>query len=423
MSVLIFIDTADGHVKKASLEVLCYGAKLAEQMGTSAEGVVLGAVTDDLASLGKYGVKKIHHVAGDSLNHLDAQLYTDVLAQVATTTGAGVIVFSNNVDGKAIAPRLSVRLKAGLVSGAVALPDTSNGFVVKKNVFSGKAYANISVNTAIKIIALSPNAYSILAAEGTAEVVPFTATIGTPRVKVTQVTKASGEVPLTEAEIVVSAGRGLKGPENWGIIEDLAKLQYETTPGSKNILGISTTNFNKDLPRYSTSEAALEMSLNYARDEHGAAVKMLKLRDLGFRACEGYYSQHANACTWPCSITEMQPDDGMTQVYRDMILWADVVLVATPIRWGNPSSLYFKMAERLNCVQNQITLKDKVLVKNKVASFIITGGQDNIQQVAGQMMVFFTDLGFTFPPFSFLGWSRGWTAGGMEKNKIPFKQR
>ena len=205
-------------------------------------------------------------------------------------------------------------------------------------------------------------------------------------------------------------------------IEDLVKLEYQTTENSKNILGISTTNMNKALPRYSTSEAALEMALNYAASQHGATTKMIRLRDLGFRACEGYYSQHMNACTWPCSITEMKPKDGMTQVYRDMILWADIVLVATPIRWGNPSSLYFKMAERLNCVQNQITLKDRVLIKNKVASFIITGGQDNIQQVAGQMMVFFTDLGFTFPPFSFLGWSRGWTAEDMDKNVLQFKQ-
>lgn len=206
------------------------------------------------------------------------------------------------------------------------------------------------------------------------------------------------------------------------VIEDLVKLQYQTSPESKNILGISATNMNEALPRYSTSEAALEMALDYAKENHDASVKMLKLRDLGFRACEGYYSQHMNACTWPCSITEMQPKDGMTHVYRDMILWADIVLVATPIRWGNASSLYFKMAERLNCVQNQITLKDKILVKNKVASFIITGGQDNIQQVAGQMMVFFTDLGFTFPPFSFLGWSRGWTAEDMDKNILQFKK-
>jgi len=231
--------------------------------------------------------------------------------------------------------------------------------------------------------------------------------------------KVEGDDLLISEQPIVKAHREM---HDLKVIEDLIKLDYQTTAESKNILGISTTNMNNDLPRYSTSEAALEMALDYAKEHHGAATKMLKLRDLGFRACEGYYSQHMSACTWPCSITEMKPKDGMTQVYRDMILWADIVLVATPIRWGNPSSLYFKMAERLNCVQNQITLKDKVLIKNKVASFIITGGQDNIQQVAGQMMVFFTDLGFTFPPFSFLGWSRGWTAEDMDKNVLQFKR-
>ena len=231
--------------------------------------------------------------------------------------------------------------------------------------------------------------------------------------------KVEGDDILISEQPVVKAHREL---HDLKMIEDLIKLDYQTTAESKNILGISTTNMNNDLPRYSTSEAALEIALDYAKEHHGAATKMLKLRDLGFRACEGYYSQHMNACTWPCSITEMKPKDGMTQVYRDMILWADIVMIATPIRWGNPSSLYFKMAERLNCVQNQVTLKDKVLIKNKVASFIITGGQDNIQQVAGQMMVFFTDLGFTFPPFSFLGWSRGWTAEDMDKNVLQFKR-
>ena len=158
MSVLIFIDVADGHVKKASLEVLSYGSRLASQIGTGAEAVVLGTVSEDLASLGKYGVQKIHHVNDEMLNHLDSQVYTSVIAQVAESTGAKVIIFSNNVDGKAIAPRLSARLKAGLVSGAVALPDTSNGFIVKKTVFSGKAFAHISINSDIKIIALNPNA-------------------------------------------------------------------------------------------------------------------------------------------------------------------------------------------------------------------------------------------------------------------------
>jgi electron transfer flavoprotein alpha subunit len=235
MSVLIFIDTADGHVKKASLEVMSYGAKVAEQLGTTAEGVVLGSVSEDLTALGKYGVKKIHQVNNDILNHFDAQVDAKVIAEVAEKTGAKVIVFSNNVDGKAIAPRLSARLKAGLVSGAVALPDTSNGFTVKKNVFSGKAFASITINTDIKIIALSPNAYKVVAGEGTTEVLPFNATINAGKIKVTNVTKASGEVPLTEAEIVVSAGRGMKGPENWGMIEELAKILHAATACSRPV--------------------------------------------------------------------------------------------------------------------------------------------------------------------------------------------
>jgi multimeric flavodoxin WrbA len=143
---------------------------------------------------------------------------------------------------------------------------------------------------------------------------------------------------------------------------------------------------------------ALREALEYGREKYNASTVLLKLSDLHFRHCEGYYSRNEQACTWPCSISEMDSNDGMNEVYRKMILWADILVISTPIRWGNASSLYYKMAERLNCVQNQITLQDRVLVKNKVASFIITGGQDNIQQVAGQMMVFFTELGFSLPP-------------------------
>lgn len=235
MPVLVFIDVAEGHVKKASFEVLSYGARLAGQLGTTVEGVVLGSTEEDLSLLGKYGVKKIHHVKNDNLDHFDSQVLTNVIAQVVQAVGAKVIVFSNNVDGKAIAPRLSARLKAGFVSGAVALPDTSNGFVVKKNVFSGKAFANVSLNTDIKIVALSPNAYKTEETGGTAEVVPFTATVPPSRVKITSINKVSGEVPLTEAEIVVSAGRGLKGPENWGIVEDLAHALHAALACSRPV--------------------------------------------------------------------------------------------------------------------------------------------------------------------------------------------
>ena len=255
MSVLIFIDTAEGHVKKASFEAMTYGSKVAEQLGTTAEGVVLGTAKDDLASLGKYGVKKIHHVNNAALDHLDAQAYTKAIAEVATKTGAKVIVFSNNVDGKSIAPRLSARLKAGLVSGAVALPDTSKGFIVKKNVFSGKAFANISLNTDVKIISLNPNAYQTIAGEGTAEVVNADVTVDTPKVKVTGVNKVSGEVPLTEAEIVVSAGRGLKGPENWKIVEDLAHVLHAALACSRPVADVHWRPHNEHVGQTGTAIA------------------------------------------------------------------------------------------------------------------------------------------------------------------------
>lgn len=235
MSILVYIDTADGQIKKNSLEAASYGATLAAQTGTTAEAVVLGTVTDDLGSLGQYGISKVYQVNDAALNQLDAQVHARAVAEIAGSTGATVIVFSHNLNGKAIAPRVSARLKAGLVAGAVALPDTSNGFTVKKNVFSGKAFANVSVNTPIKIISLNPNAYPVTKTEGTAEVVQATPALPAARVKVTSVSKASGEIPLTEAEVVVSAGRGLKGPENWGMVEDLAKVLHAATACSRPV--------------------------------------------------------------------------------------------------------------------------------------------------------------------------------------------
>lgn len=205
-------------------------------------------------------------------------------------------------------------------------------------------------------------------------------------------------------------------------LQDLIDLKYQTNDNSVNILGISTTSTNNNLPRISTSELALKEALKYAKERYCASTVLIKLRDLEFRHCEGYYSKNEQACTWPCSISEMDSTDGMNEVYRKMILWSDVVVVSTPIRWGNPSSLYFKMIERFNCVQNQITLQDRILIKNKVVCFIITGGQDNIQNVAGQMMNFFTQLGFLLPPFAFMGWSRGWIAEDMENNTIQFSK-
>jgi electron transfer flavoprotein alpha subunit len=235
MSVLVFIDHEGGQVKKSSLEALCYGAQVAEQLKTEAEGILLGTVSENLADLGKYGVKKVYQVNQESLNQLDSQLDQKVLAEAVHKIGPKVIVFSNNLSGKAIAPRLSASIKAALVSGAIALPETTSGFVVKKTVFSGKAFANIALNTEIKIISLNPNSYKVAERGGTAEVVQLPITVGSSKIKVSGVSKTSGEVPLTEAEIVVSGGRGLKGPENWGMIEELAKLLHAATACSRPV--------------------------------------------------------------------------------------------------------------------------------------------------------------------------------------------
>ena len=185
--------------------------------------------------------------------------------------------------------------------------------------------------------------------------------------------------------------------------------------GIPRVVGISTTIMQKDYPRFSTSEALLETALQHAAAA-GHETRLVKLRDLSFRACEGFYSKAARACTWPCSITQMDPNDQLDQVYEALVHWGDVFLVATPIRWGAPSSLYYKMVERMNCIQNQVTIAGKVLLQNKVVGAIITGGQDNVQAVAGQMLGFFGELGCQFPQFPYIAHSRGWTAEDMERN-------
>jgi nitrite reductase/ring-hydroxylating ferredoxin subunit/multimeric flavodoxin WrbA len=183
------------------------------------------------------------------------------------------------------------------------------------------------------------------------------------------------------------------------------------------ILGISTTNANdKIAPRQSTSEDALAFALEYAKKKLKAETVMIKLRELEFNHCEGYYSKNANACIFPCSISERDSEDQMIQIYEKVILWADIVLIATPIRWGSASSLYYKMIQRMNCVQNQIITHDRYLIRDKVAAFIITGGQDNVQHIAGELFSFWSQMGFIFGKFPFVGWTRGWYAEDTENN-------
>jgi electron transfer flavoprotein alpha subunit len=235
MSVLVFIDHSEGQIKKTSLEALSYGAAVGKQLAVPAEGVLLGTVKDDLLSLGKYGIQKIHQLKQEALNQLDAEQFIRIISAVAESSGASVIILSHTNTGRAIAPGLSARLKAGLVTGATELPQTTNGFSVKKNVFSGKAFCTVSIKTPIKIISLNPNVFPVVTGTGVAELIEENLTLTTSAVSIKSVAKASGEIPLTEAEIVVSGGRGMKGPENWGPIEELAKLLHGATACSRPV--------------------------------------------------------------------------------------------------------------------------------------------------------------------------------------------
>ena len=238
MSVLVFIDQVEGKIKKSSFEAASYAAKTASMLGTHAEAIILGNTEENLSSLGNYGISKVHTIDNSSLNHFDAQLYAKLIHRAVDSIGADTIIISNNTTGKALAPRLSVRLKAGLVSGAVALPDLSNGFTVKKTVFSGKAFAHISINSSKKIISLNPNSYNFSPENGTAEVTSFTTEIPNSAIEVLAVNKTTGDVPLGEADIVVSGGRGLKGPENWGLVTELAEVLGAATACSRPVADV-----------------------------------------------------------------------------------------------------------------------------------------------------------------------------------------
>ena len=242
MAVLFFAEAFNGKVKKNGLEAASYAAKVAAAAGTQCIGLAVGTIDDsELSALGAYGASKVIKVANAALNNFDSQTYSKVIAEVAKSTGSDVIIISQSLAGKSIAPRLSVKLDAGLVSGAVELPNTSNGFVVKKGAFSGKAFAYVKIETATKIVAVVPNAFGVIKGEGTASVEAMDVNISDSDfgVKVLEVKKQSGDVlPLPEAELVVSAGRGMKGPENWGMIEDLAKVLGATTACSRPVSDI-----------------------------------------------------------------------------------------------------------------------------------------------------------------------------------------
>jgi electron transfer flavoprotein alpha subunit len=238
MSVLVYTEINKGKVKKASLEAINYAAKIAELTGATVSAVAINADAAQIEEIGKAGAKKIVSIKNDGLASLDSMLISSAVEQVAKAEGAKIIIFSFDITGKAVAPRLSARLKAGLVAGAVDYPAVNGASLeVKKNVFSGKATAIYSINSDIKIISLLPNSFPVKLGENSATVVDFNVELAASKivVKEKKSTDVAGMVPLPEAELVVSAGRGMKGPENWTMVEELAKQLNATTACSRPV--------------------------------------------------------------------------------------------------------------------------------------------------------------------------------------------
>ncbi len=238
MAILFLVEIADGKVKKASFEAASYASNYANSVGKEAVGLALGSIDDaSLSALGIYGAKKIIHASNAGFDNFDASAYAKAIAEVATQISADTIIISQTLTGKAVAPVVSARLKAGIVSGAVGLPDAD--FVVKKAAFSGKAFAYVKVETAVKVVAVVPNSFGATKGDGTATVEASAIAPASSRVTVKEVSRQTGDVaPLPEAELVVSAGRGMKGPENWGIVEDLATALGATTACSRPVADV-----------------------------------------------------------------------------------------------------------------------------------------------------------------------------------------
>jgi electron transfer flavoprotein alpha subunit len=239
MSVLIYTENADGKFKKSTFEAVSYARAIADQNNTSLIAISIGDVSNnELNLLAKYGAEKILNVANAQLKNFVNQAYASIIAEAAKKQSADIVVLSNSFSGRGLAPRLGVKLDAGVVDGAVSLPDQSGGkFTVKKNAFSGKAFAVVELTSVNKIIALTPNSYKIIEAAKPAQVEDFSIEVKASDFKamLKEIVRSTDKVSLPDAEIVVSGGRGLKGPENWGMIEELADLLGAATACSKPV--------------------------------------------------------------------------------------------------------------------------------------------------------------------------------------------
>jgi electron transfer flavoprotein alpha subunit len=238
MSVLVFLENWDGKFKKLSFELVSYASKVAEMLGDQPIALSIGNVdTSELEKLSIYGVSKVISITNDKIKTLDDQAYTSMIAEIAHQKGAKVLILSNNNTGKALAPRLSVKLKAGLATGVSKLPVSTNPFVVYKKVYSGKAFANVVIKTDIKILTLAQNSFDLVETPKPfeiekSEIQPDGNLLKT---EVKDVQKQSGKILITDADIVVSGGRGMKSPDNWAPLVELADLLGAATACSRPV--------------------------------------------------------------------------------------------------------------------------------------------------------------------------------------------
>jgi len=233
--VLIFAEHQNGQFKKAAFEAVTYGYQTAQALGTDCAAIVLGEA-ENAGQLGKYGAANVYQITDDHLAHFDSQTYTTVLAQAAEKLNADVIVLAHSSTGKSLLGRLAARLHAGSVAGVNAVPTVDNGtFKVKKPVFSGKAFAEYEVTSDKKVLSLMGNSLQPAEVADAVETESLDVDVPAPKVKVKNVERVEGRTPLPEAELVVSAGRGMKGPENWDINEELADTLGATTACSRPV--------------------------------------------------------------------------------------------------------------------------------------------------------------------------------------------
>ena len=233
MSVLVFAETSEGKFKKSAFEVTSYGKKVAEQLGTTI--VVLTINSNDPTLLYTYGAEKVLNVSNDALKTFNVKIYANIIKQAAEKEGSQVVILDSASNSLYMGPNVAVNLDAGYATNVVALPSATSPFTVKRKTFSNKAFNNTVLNTPVKVISLAKNSYGLIENEVSGSIEEYSPAIIESKLSSTAIEQTTGKVTIADADIVVSGGRGLKGPENWGMVEELAEVLGAATACSKPV--------------------------------------------------------------------------------------------------------------------------------------------------------------------------------------------